>query len=47
MLVDILVNPIVSEAGSILPAGGDTNYILHFYIHGGAFMGGYSSELEI
>ncbi len=25
----ILVNPIVSEAGSILPAGGDTNYILH------------------
>ncbi len=25
----ILVNPIVSEAGSILPSGGDTNYILH------------------
>ena len=25
----ILVNPIVSEAGSILPADGDTNYILH------------------
>ena len=25
----VLVNPMVSEAGSILPAGGDTNYILH------------------
>lgn len=25
----VLVNPIVSEAGSILPAGGDPNYILH------------------
>ena len=25
----ILVNPMVAEAGSILPAGGDTNYILH------------------
>lgn len=25
----VLVNPIVSEAGSILPSGGDTNYILH------------------
>lgn len=25
----VLVNPMVSVAGSILPAGGDTNYILH------------------
>lgn len=25
----VLVNPMVSEAGSILPAGGDTNYVLH------------------
>ncbi len=25
----ILVNPMVAEAGSILPAGGDTNYVLH------------------
>ena len=25
----VLVNPMVAEAGSILPADGDTNYILH------------------
>ena len=25
----ILVNPMVADAGSILPAGGDTNYVLH------------------
>ncbi len=29
MASTILVNPMVAEAGSILPSGGDTNYVLH------------------